>query len=304
WMVDKLVPDLGITAVSGVPGSYKSWLSVYIAKCVNEGLSVLGKFETNPASVLVVDLENPIRVIRDRLTLLGFSKKNKTYYWKGSFAVDDDDDFGKLKSSIEAKKIRLVIFDSLVRMHNGDENDSRSMSAVFKRLKELADLKASVVFIHHSRKQSFSNRGGAGETMRGSSDILAAIDSHLLLEKTKDGIKVTQSKLRQDEPVKPFNLKVVGGGDKFEFEYAGEAEEPLDKLTQAREELVKLLSEKELTRQEAIESLKETCGAVIVDKSLKGLMAEKVVDRRVGARNTHTYYLVKDREEEQVSLIV
>lgn len=303
WLVDRLIPDLGITAISGVPGAYKSWLSVYIAKSVDKGELLFDRFQCGVGPVLIVDLENNLRLIRDRLKLINLDGSSSVYYWKPPFQVDNDQDFKKLKQVVEEKKIKLLIFDSLVRIHGGDENDAGSMSKVFKRLKELAEKEVAVVFIHHSRKQSFFNKSSAGESMRGSSDILAAIDSHLLLEKTKEGLKVTQSKLRQDEPIKPFNLKVITG-DSFGFEYAGEVEEALDKLTQAREEVVRLLQATEMTRQEVIEGLKEVCGSVSADKALKGLMAEKIIDRKSGVNNQYTYYLVGNNQEEQMGLTV
>jgi len=303
WVVDRLIPDLGITAISGVPGAYKSWLSVYIARSVDRGELLFGRFQCGVGPVLIVDLENNLRLVRDRLKLLNLDGTSSVYYWKPPFQVDNDQDFKRLKQVVGEKKIKLLIFDSLVRIHGGDENDAGSMSKVFKRLKELADVEVAVVFIHHSRKQSFFNKSSLGESMRGSSDILAAIDSHLLLEKTKEGLRVTQSKLRQDESIKPFNLKVITG-DSFSFEFAGEVEEALDKLQQAREEIVRLLQVAEMTRQGVIEGLKEICGSVTTDRALKGLMAEKIIDRKSGANNEYTYYLVGNNQEEQMGLTV
>lgn len=303
WIVEKLVPDTGITAISGIPGAYKSWLSVYLAKCLCQQKMVFGEFAVEKRGVLIVDLENSLRTIRDRLELLGLKDEEGLYYWKGGFSTDDTDDLKSLKATMEDKKIGVVVFDSLVRIHDGDENDARAVAAMFKKLKELTATGVAVIFLHHSRKQSFGNRGGAGESMRGSSDILAAIDSHLLLEKTKDGVKVTQTKLRQDEAVRPFSLRVVIEGG-FDFEYLGEVEEVLDKVTQAREEIVGLLRENKITRQEMIESLKSICGSVTIGRALKGLLAEKVIAKSVGMNNTHTYYLVEDTEGEQVGFMV
>ena len=303
WVVEKLVPDLGITAVSGVPGAYKSWLSTYIAKCLLQGKEVFGEFGVEKAKVLIVDLENSLRIIRDRLELLGLKGEKGLYYWKGSFSIDSEGDFKRLKSTVETKKIRLVVFDSLVRIHGGDENVAKDMARVFKKLKELPEMGVAVIFLHHSRKKSFGNRGGAGESMRGSSDILAAIDSHLLLEKTKDGLKVIQTKLRQDEPVKQFGLRVVSE-EGFNFEYLGEVDEALDKVTQAREEMVDLLQDNKMSRKEIIQSLKDVCGSVTVGKALKGLRAEKIISRSIGVNNTHTYYLTEDKEGEPVGLMV
>lgn len=303
WVVDRLVPSNGITAISGTPGSYKSWLSIYIAKEVSRGEQVFGKFDTDKSAVLVIDLENSIRLKRDRAKLLNIDSQNPIYYWKGDFCADQNTDIERLKAVIQKNNINLVIFDSLVRIHNKDENDAKSMSAVFKKLKEIVNQECTIIFLHHSRKQSFNNRGG-GESMRGSSDILAAIDSHLLLEKNKDGLKISQPKLRQAEAIKPIKLKIATIEDNFDFIFEGEVKEPLDKITETRSKVVEVLKGGSSGRQELINGLKDTCGSVSVDKALKGLLAEKLITKQIGKRNKHIYSLVENETGNQISFVV
>jgi len=55
FLVDKLVPLDGITALTGHPECGKSWLMLHIAKCVASGKEVLGLYKTIQGSVLIVD---------------------------------------------------------------------------------------------------------------------------------------------------------------------------------------------------------------------------------------------------------
>jgi len=85
-----------------------------------------------------------------------------------------------------AKRLRprLIILDPLVRLHGIDENHATEVSgllAYFRSLQRQLDL--SVVLVHHTRKNA---SGGAGQGLRGSSDIHAFGDSNLYLNRTRD----------------------------------------------------------------------------------------------------------------------
>lgn len=297
WIIDSLVPDKSLTAISGAPGSYKSWLSLYLAKCILEGKMVFDRYNTVYGNVLIIDLENNMGLIKDRCKMLSFGGESNLYYWQGEFNIEKD--LERLELLLKEKSIRVLIIDSLVRIHNSDENDARAMSQVLKKLRSLANLGVAVIFVHHSRKQSFFGKSNAGESMRGSSDILAAIDSHLLLEKTSGGVKLSQPKLRAQESIKTLQLRIISEGDKFDFEFVGEVEETVNKITEARNAILGLLENNEKPRQEIIETLKGLCGSVTLDKALKGMLAENILSRKVGKDGTHIYFIVAENPESQ-----
>ena len=72
----------------------------------------------------------------------------------------------------------MIIFDSLRRFHDRDENSATQMSKVLRWLRRLARRGATVVVIHHQDKSKTFN-------YRGSSDILAGVDVALALSKEK-----------------------------------------------------------------------------------------------------------------------
>jgi hypothetical protein len=64
----------------------------------------------------------------------------------------------------------LLIFDSLIRFHNADENSATEMAEVMQSLRALANAGATVVALHHKPKAE-------GAHYRGSSDIAGGVDT-------------------------------------------------------------------------------------------------------------------------------
>jgi len=96
--------------------------------------------------------------------------------------------------------------------------------------------------------------------MRGSSDILAAVDSHFAVTR-KDSLYLTftQEKQRYALELEPFQVKVHINDDSFRFEYLGALSKPADKTTTLYTIVCNLLGEhKELTIDELLEKIKVT----------------------------------------------
>lgn len=64
----------------------------------------------------------------------------------------------------------LLIFDSLIRFHDSDENSATEMATVMQDLRALANLGATVIALHHRAKSETSR-------YRGSSDIAGGVDT-------------------------------------------------------------------------------------------------------------------------------
>lgn len=64
----------------------------------------------------------------------------------------------------------LVIVDSLVSFHTGSENNASEVRAYMHGYRQLANLGATVILLHHSGK------GDTSREYRGSSDIKASVD--------------------------------------------------------------------------------------------------------------------------------
>jgi hypothetical protein len=291
WTVDRLIPELSITAITGIQGSYKTWITLEIARCVGSGTDFLGKFKVTNGNVLIIDKENQLRHIKKRLKMLAIEKEPIFYFERAEdFLIDNDKDYKILLDIIEKLKIKLVIFDSLVRIHNGEENVSRDIAKVINAFRKITNKGVTVIFIHHNRKEK--NEQSSPNSVRGSSDILGGIDSLLQIKKIgKRQLNITQSKLRQDEETLPFkvdmNLDNASGTAKFE--YGGSA----DTLPfEAKIEIQKIFEDgKEIDRQELAELFNEKYGPKVINEMLKSLVEAGIIMKKVGAHNKHSYIL-------------
>lgn len=300
WLIEGLIPQQSITAITGAPGAFKTWLTLEIAKCVSRGEDFVGKFKSTKGKVLIVDKENHMQHIQPRLQMLGVQKEDIVYVTKKEgFFIDDERDFANLIEIIKEKEIKLVIFDSLVRIHSGDENEARHIAKVMNAFRKLTNYKTTVLFIHHNRKEGLRAQSTTN-SMRGSSDILAALDSLLQVSKLPDTtLNITQSKLRQDEEVKPFRVKVIidKGNNTMQFVYAGDGEKSGVSVYETKELILEILEERgQLSRQEALEELKESYSTATVDRALKELSESSKIVRGTGVSNRHSYTLSRNSE--------
>ena len=72
-MVEGILPRASVTLLAGEPGSYKTWLALALLRGVATGGNFLGR-KCAQASVLYLDRENPLAVMRERLAVLGIEQ--------------------------------------------------------------------------------------------------------------------------------------------------------------------------------------------------------------------------------------
>ena len=159
--------------------------------------------------VLFLDRENPGGVIIDRLDRLGFTESPHLRIWGGwllqEAPLPDSPAVIEWVKSCEPRP--LVVVDSLVAFHGGNENDASACREFMHRCRRLADLGATVVVIHHDGKSE------TAKDFRGSSDFKAAID--LGFHVSNFGADGLLDKL----VLRPFKQRIHVGGD-FTYEYA------------------------------------------------------------------------------------
>jgi hypothetical protein len=231
WAVDGLVEAGAVTMVSALWGQRKSWLCLHIAICVAGGSPVFGTYVTEKKGVLVVNEEDTLRQIQERMNILAPpSDELPIYFQVGQGFRLDESGAASIVAEAKSKGISLVIFDSLRAIHGAEENESGPMQAVMNRLKHLTNEGLTVVFTHHNRKPSPGKQASDsnGEETRGSSAINAAVHGHLSIEATKgeDGqeyVVVRQSKNKSAERLDSFRVRVEKSPDgHLSFVHAGE----------------------------------------------------------------------------------
>lgn len=292
WIADNFIPHEAITVISGAPAAYKTWLVLDIALKVASNGILFDKFPTTQSSVLIVDEENGERLLQKRIKMLCNNFGMPVFFLSLKNFRLNGRTVKKITALTQQYGIRVVIFDSLIRIHGEDENDATKMASVFKNLKELSKSGLAVILTHHNRKQGMIRSNNPSQEMRGSSDILASVDCHIGVEKkTKESfITVTQTKLRQAKEMKPFNLNIINDSDSLRFEYAGEVDEALTKREECKAAIKALLEEKEepLSKKELFDSLKAaglTTGYSTFKSAAKEMVEQGELYEKKGSKN-------------------
>jgi KaiC/GvpD/RAD55 family RecA-like ATPase len=169
WLVEGIIPRASVTLLAGEPGSYKSWLALALLRSAVAGEKFLER-DCAASSVLYLDRENPLTMVRQRLTMLGVESLGSTRIW-GGWLSDAPPLIGDVRVLEMAREHRpLIIFDSLIRFHSAEENSATEMAEVMQNLRALANVGATVLVLHHKPKAE-------GAHYRGSSDIAGGVDT-------------------------------------------------------------------------------------------------------------------------------
>jgi hypothetical protein len=191
---DLLEPG-AVTLLVSSPGVGKSFLGMSLAVNVALGGTFLGR-ECAATRVLMLDRENPLRLLQKRLRLLAGGPVPNLKVWCGA-STDPPPMIGDQRILAMAREERtLFVFDTLTRFHNANENSATGngdgdagMSYVTGQARLLADQGSTVLILHH--------RGKSAARYRGSEEILANVDVAFELERDgKNGRKLHNFKNR------------------------------------------------------------------------------------------------------------
>lgn len=290
WLINDLVPEGGITVLSGDPGSYKTWVVLHMAISIANGQPVFGRFTSLRKNVLVVDEEDPRSLIKDRLRMMSCDQKSALYFLihKG-IKVDVDFGLSDIEGAITRQNVGVVFIDSLIRIHSGNENDSKDIAAVFEKLRSLTSKGVTVIVTHHNRKAPIGSSYDR-QPLRGSGDILAAVDCNLSIKKKDENVlKISQPKLRIAREIQSFLVGVTATSENLSLTFKefddSKPEERVSKKQEAIELIEPLLAEQgNVERSALVEAIKiKGVGVNAIDDAIHELEAEgKVVAAKGG----------------------
>jgi RecA-family ATPase len=151
WLIDGIIPLGSITLLSGESGGGKTWLAYAMAGAVARGWA-FADLKVQQRPVLYVDGENPLCVAKQRLFDLGIQETNGLRVW-GGWVCDppSDPDNGIIREFVQEQK-PLLIWDSLIDFHDGDEQSASDTRAFMKHFRALANVGATVLILHHTGK--------------------------------------------------------------------------------------------------------------------------------------------------------
>lgn len=169
WVVQGILPRQSLTLITGLPSHYKSWLALALLRGVALTGSFLGRV-CSKMPVLYLDRENPRAVVQSRLAILGIESSDNWKIW-GRWLSDAPPMIGDPRLLEIAREVHpVIIFDSLIRFHTGEENSAKDIAQVMESLRSLVDAGATVGMLHHKGRAE-------GSQYRGSSDIIGGPDT-------------------------------------------------------------------------------------------------------------------------------
>jgi hypothetical protein len=184
WLVNKLIPANGLCVLYGKPGTYKSFVAIYLSAHVAAGWPTLSSRATKQGDVVYIAAEGR-GGLHQRWNALQshyeIPADAPLYFVEASLDLrESDQDYLDLIAAIQKRSAvpRLIVIDTLARTFGGgDENDASEMSQFINTIGNLQEqFGCAVMAIHHSGKDE--TRG-----MRGSSALLGAADVVLLLSR-------------------------------------------------------------------------------------------------------------------------
>lgn len=294
WLVEGLVPDEGVTIISGSPGSFKTWLYMEIAVRVAEGKLAFGHFPTKQTGVLIIDEESGKRRLQKRFKQLAATDKLPIHFtsrlgYKMSKPYTD-----AIAQKAHELETGLIVFDSFTRFNNADENASGDMATLMDYYRQLADAGFAILILHHNRKGTAGYSNPATE-MRGSSDILAAADCHIAVSRVgqSEYVRLTQTKNRDLWEPKPFELRFRENAS--EFEYVGTGKSPAEWHREHLDEVVLFIKNHPgLSKRQVIAQIKTASSIKAGNKKIGELLDEltsnEEIEMRPGERNSYQYY--------------
>lgn len=186
WLVEGLVPAQSFVALYGKPGSYKSFVALYLATMIATGQNAFDR-ATDQGDVIYLAGEGGagLKQRRDAIAKqYSLEPGTRIHFIKAQLNLRSTDaDLEALIAAIQDASLKpsLIIIDTLARAFGGgNENSSEDMGAFIGHIGQLqAKLNTAVMIVHHSGKDEAKGQ-------RGHSSLLGAVDAELEVVKVSD----------------------------------------------------------------------------------------------------------------------
>lgn len=185
WLVRDLIPQGAMAALYGKPGSYKSFVALYIAAMIATGGDCFMR-PTRRGPVVYVMGEGGAGAYRRAKALESFHSITppEVYFLRSALNLRSNlDDANALIAAISETGAlpSMVVIDTLARnFGGGNENSSEDMGAFIRVIGHIQErLGCAVLLVHHSGKDE-------AKGMRGHSSLFGAVDTELEVVKISE----------------------------------------------------------------------------------------------------------------------
>lgn len=254
FIVNPLIPERALSSITADSGRGKSLLALIIAYHIATGKKLFDQFETKQSKVLIIDQEMNKNEIVTRLKKIIIEDTPIDYLIDQKVNITDTEDFLNILNIISENKYGVIIFDTFTEIHNKEENDSGAMKEVNNKLLDLIRITGiSVIYLHHHKKLQKGERLSQSSS-RGSTEIIAKVSSHLLLDSKsyrEDAnsileITISQEKARSSQRLSgKIGVKIINDNitNKITWEFLGEISDKTKKIEEAKESIMEAIRE-------------------------------------------------------------
>ncbi len=194
WQIKDFIPQGGLVALYGKPGSYKSFVALYLAACIGSVMDAFGR-PTNHGDVVYIAGEGGAGLKKRRDAFMrhyNLPAGTRVHFIRAQLDLRSTAEDAKgVVGAIETLGIvpTMVIIDTLARAFaGGNENASEDMGAFIRQVTGMQEALGgpTVLLVHHSGKDEA--RG-----MRGHSALLGAVDTELEVVKLSEDNSPTRT---------------------------------------------------------------------------------------------------------------
>lgn len=201
YLVDGRIERGTVTALAGDTGTAKSFTaqSLVIATVERRDAWLGRRLKPGEGRVLVIDEENPRRLVGARLTALGLTTANKgrlRYFHQQGVRLGDGESNEWLRAELEAHPADLLVIDTATAATAVDLLDNTEVTRLYADvLRPLAaQFGLAIVLLLHERKPGPGGSAGP-RSMRslGARSWIGQADSQLILSRSGEGTEETQA---------------------------------------------------------------------------------------------------------------
>ncbi|MFA4971414.1 MAG: AAA family ATPase [bacterium] len=200
WQVSNLWTERAKILLAAEQKSGKTWIVCHAGICVAAGRPLFGHdrfriLKGGPVGIVAGE-DDPGEIGRrmDRMCrAMGLLMSDlPIHFLEGhGMRLNRQRDQEMMKSAVRSLGLKLIIYDPLARLMDGDENSKEVVSALLNPASQLAlDEDVSVMVVHHLGKQNNENPRTSIARVRGSSDITSWFSCGLFLSGQMRGGKL------------------------------------------------------------------------------------------------------------------
>jgi len=302
WLIERLWSAGAVGIVSGPPKALKTWTALEMAISVATGLPCLATFPVHRSGpVLLYAAEEPMPALHSRLHALArnhgldLDQVDIRVIAADSLRLDRGEDREKLTATVKFHRPVLLILDPLIRLHSLDENQSGPMAELLGYFRSLQrSTGTAIAIIHHSRKHAASS-AAPGQSLRGSSDLYAFVDSLVSLERRRDQITLS-AEHRSAPGLGPLPLELVPAADPNQSPYLRlrtSVEDDSSKHTALPDRILELLaaaatpvttdalrSTLQIRKQRVVEALRGLCARGLIVRTENGYVLSSLLQSK------------------------